>query len=80
MAKCKIILVKEIRKFYDNNGNIYTIMKKRNNNVYLTITNKLVFNKTIATGKSEILELFKFLYKTTQFLDNPILEKEIYLY
>lgn len=80
MAKCKIILVRKVRTFYDNNGNIYTIMKKRNNNVYLTITNKLVFNKVIATSKSEILELFKILYKTTQFSDNPILDKEIYLY
>lgn len=80
MAKCKIILVKHIRKFYDNNGNIYDIYKKKNNHVYLTITNKLVFNKTIAEGQNDILQLFKLKYKDTKFSDNPILDLKEYQY
>lgn len=80
MAKCKIILVKHIRKFYDNNGNIYDIYKKKNNHVYLTITNKLVFNKTITEGQNEILQLFKLKYKDTKFSDNPILDLKEYQY
>lgn len=80
MAKCKIILVKHIRKFYDNNGNIYDIYKKKNNHIYLTITNKLVFNKTIAEGQNEILQLFKLKYKDTKFSNNPILDLKEYQY
>lgn len=80
MAKCEIILVKHIRKFYDNNENIYDIYKKKNNHVYLTITNKLVFNRTIAEGKNEILQLFKLKYKDTKFSDNPILNFKEYQY
>ena len=80
MAKSKVILVKSIRKFYDNNGNIYGIYKKRNNHVYLTITNKLVYNKIIAEGKNDILQLLKIKYKDTKFSDNPILDFKEYQY
>ena len=76
----KIIISKRIRTFYDNNGNIYEIYRKRNNHVYLTITNKLVYQKIIANNKSEILELFKIKYKDTEFSDKPILAIEEYLY
>ena len=80
MVKCKFIIVKHIRTFYDNNGNIYKIYKKKNNHVYLTITNKLVFNKIIAKGKNEILQLLKLKYKDTNFSDNPILDFKEYQY
>jgi hypothetical protein len=75
-----LIIAKKIRTFYDNNGNIYEIYKKRNNHIYLTITNKLVYSKIIANNKSEILELFKIKYKDTKFSNNPILAIEQYLY
>ena len=75
-----LIIAKKIRTFYDNNGNIYEIYRKRNNHVYLTITNKLVYQKIIANNKSEILELFKIKYKDTKFSDKPILSIEEYLY
>ena len=80
MAKCTLIIAKRIRTFYDNNGNVYEIYKKRNNHVYLTITNKLVFNKIIAEGKNDILQLLKIKYKDTKFSDNPILDFKEYQY
>lgn len=80
MSKCTAILVKHIRRFYDNNGNIYDIYKKRNNQVYLTITNKLVFKKKVATSKSEILQFLKIKYKDTKFSDSPILNLIEYQY
>ena len=75
-----LIIAKRIRTFYDNNGNIYEIYRKRNNHVYLTITNKLVYQKIIANNKSEILELFKIKYKDTKFSNESILAIEQYLY
>lgn len=75
-----LIIAKKIRTFYDNNGNIYEIYRKRNNHVYLTITNKLVYQKIIANNKSEILELFKIKYKDTKFSNEPTLAIEQYLY
>lgn len=80
MSKCNVILVKHIRKFYDNNGNIYDIYKKKNNHVYLTITNKLVFNKIIAEGHNNILSLLKIKYKDTKFSNSPILDLKEYKY
>jgi len=80
MSKCNVILVKHIRKFYDNNGNIYDIYKKKNNHVYLTITNKLVFNKIIAEGQNNILSLLKIKYKDTKFSNSPILDLKEYQY
>ena len=78
MANCKLIISKHIRTFYDNNGNIYKIYRKKNNHVYLTITNKLVYNKIIAESKNEILQLFKLKYKDTKFSNSPILDLKEY--
>ena len=76
----QVILVKLIRKFYDDKGNIYEIYKKRNNQVYLTITNKENYKKQIATTKYEIIKYLKEQYKNTKFTDEPILNRKEYQY
>lgn len=61
---------KTIRKFKDENNNVYKIMQKNNNHYYLTIKkDNDDFATTISENKYEIFCILKELHKKTKFIE-----------